>query len=200
MGLCSTLVWQWVHRLQVLSCLPITTSQTLVVLTTEAAKLDVHTLVTSRLDYCNSLLIGINKSLITRLQNLQRTSARIIVKRRKFDSITPELIALHWLHIQQRIKFKVLLLLVYKAHHKQPPSYISDLFQLQSTRRQLRSSSSSSHFIVPRTRRVSFVDRSLSCLRSQRIEHSSNHIKDAQTADIFKKLLKSYLFEQVYCN
>ena len=56
--------------------------------TTVAAKLAVHTLVTCRLDNCNSLLIGINKSLITRLQNVQRTFARIIVKRRKYDTIT----------------------------------------------------------------------------------------------------------------
>ena len=62
-------------------------------LTTEAAQLAVHTLVTSRLDYCNSLFTGINKSLITRLQNVQRTSARVIV----MTLITPELIALHWL-------------------------------------------------------------------------------------------------------
>ena len=145
-------------------------------LTAKAAKLAVHTLVTSRLDYCNSLLIGINKSLITRLQNVQRTSARIIVKRRKHDSVTPELIALDWLPIQQLIKFKVLLL-VYKAPHKQSPSYISDLFQLQPTRRQLRSSSSSSHFIVPRTHRVSFADRSLSCFGPKEWNTLPNHIK-----------------------
>ena len=42
-------------------------------LTTDATKLAVHSLVTSRLDYCNSLLSGINKSLLTRLQNVQRT-------------------------------------------------------------------------------------------------------------------------------
>ncbi len=56
---------------------------------------------------------------------------RIIVKRKKYDSITSELIAL-----QQRIKFKVLLL-VYKARHKHSPSYTSDLLQLQPPRRQI---------------------------------------------------------------
>ncbi|PIK42617.1 hypothetical protein BSL78_20543 [Apostichopus japonicus] len=131
-------------------------------LTTEAAKLAAHTLVTSRLDYCNSLLIGVNKSLITKLQNVQRTSARIIAKRKKYDSVTSELIALHWLPMQQRIKFKVLLL-VYKAHQKQSPSYISDLLQLQAPRRQLRSHISSPHFTVPRTSAVSLADRSFSC-------------------------------------
>ena len=143
-------------------------------------------------------MIGIKKSLITRLQNVQCTSACIIVKQRKYDCITPELIALHWLPIQQHIKCKVLL--VYKAHHKQLRSYISDLFQLQPTRRQLRSSSSSSHFIVPRTCSLSFADHSVSCFGPKEWNTLPNHIKDVQTVDIFKKLLKSYLFEQVYCN
>ncbi|XP_071849869.1 uncharacterized protein [Apostichopus japonicus] len=144
-------------------------------LTTEAAKLAVHTLVTSRLDYCNSLLIGVNKSLITKLQNVQRTSARIIVKRKKYDSSH---IGTHCSslapYIQQRIKFKVLLL-VYKAHHKQSPSYISDLLQLQAPRRQLRSYTSSPHFIVPRTHAVSFADRSLSCYGPKEWNTLPNH-------------------------
>jgi hypothetical protein len=68
-------------------------------LTVDATKLAVHTLVTSRLDYCNSLLIGISQKLKRRLNNVQRTAARLITKKRKFDSITPELIKLHWLPI-----------------------------------------------------------------------------------------------------
>ena len=38
------------------------------ILTTESTKLVVHTLVTSRPDYCNSLLAGINSGLLKRLQ------------------------------------------------------------------------------------------------------------------------------------
>ena len=57
-------------------------------LTDDATKLAIHTLVTYRLDYCNSLLIGSSSHLQRNLQNIQRTSARMITKRRKFDSIT----------------------------------------------------------------------------------------------------------------
>ena len=166
-------------------------------LTTEATKLAVHTLVTSRLDYCNSLLIGVSRSLITSLQNVQRTSARIIAKRAKYDSITPVLIDLHWLPIQQRIQFKALLL-VYKALHKQSPSYISDLLQLHLPQRRLRSSTSALQLLEPRTHSVSFADRSISCFGPREWNTLPNHIKTAKTVDAFKKLLKCHLFHQVY--
>ena len=87
-------------------------------LTTEATKLAVHILVTSRLDYCNSLLVGVSDTLLKRLQNIQSTAARLITKKRKYDSITPELISRHWLPIRQRIAFKILVL-VYKSLHQQ---------------------------------------------------------------------------------
>ena len=61
---------------------------------------------------------------------------------------------------------------------------------------------SSSQFIVPRTHQVSFADSSLSCFSPKEWNSLPKHINDAQTVDSFKKLLKSYLFEQVYmyCN
>ena len=86
-------------------------------------KLVILTLVTSRLDYCNSLLIGISLRLI------QRTSARLISKRRKFDSIASQLIELHWFPIKQRIDNKVLMF-VYKALHNQTPSDITNMIQI----------------------------------------------------------------------
>ena len=183
-----------------LSNLPTTISQNSrarKMLTTEATKLAVHTLVTSRLDYCNSLLIGITKSLETRLQNVQRTSDRIITKRRKFDSITPELINLHWLPIKQRIQFNVLVM-VYKAHHNQAPDYISDMRQLQSFRRHLRSSTSSPQFVVPRTHCITFADRSFSCYGPEKWNELPDNIKNAESITTFRNLLK-YLFLLIVC-
>ena len=49
-------------------------------------KLAVHTLVTSRLDYCNSLLAGINRGLLKRLQNVQRTAARLQGRSQTFQN------------------------------------------------------------------------------------------------------------------
>lgn len=68
-----------------------------------------HAFVTSRLDYCNSLYIGISQSCVNRLQLVQNAAARLLKDKRKCDHITPVLISLHWLPVQYRINFKVLL-------------------------------------------------------------------------------------------
>ena len=46
-------------------------------LTTEATKSAINALVTSRLDYCNSLLVNLPASQIFRLQRVQNNAARL---------------------------------------------------------------------------------------------------------------------------
>ena len=54
-------------------------------------------LVTSKLDYANCLLYGVNKVLLHRLQILQNSAACVILKMRKYDHISREREELHWL-------------------------------------------------------------------------------------------------------
>ena len=167
-------------------------------LTEDATKMAIHSLVTSRLDYCNSLLVGISKKFHNKLQNVQRTSARLIFRKRKFDSITSELInELHWLPIKQRIDYKILSL-VYKALHGQAPSDIIDMLQIRVTQRQLRSSCSDGTSLVePRTQCVSFGDRAFAAYAPRLWNKLPGQIKNC-TFEQFKKLLKSHLFQDAY--
>ena len=99
----------------------------------------VHAFVTSRLDYCNSLLYGISKHQLQKLQSIQNAAARLITGTRKFDHITPILFKLHWLPVEQRIKFKIILI-TFKIISGKCPEYLSPLIDTRVPRRTLRSS------------------------------------------------------------
>ena len=94
-------------------------------LTLDARKTLVHAFISSRLDYCNSLLSGVRDGLLKRLQSVQNAAARFIVGLRKFDHISPVLQNLHWLPIRKRISFKIAML-VFKCLHGLAPPYLSE--------------------------------------------------------------------------
>ena len=79
-------------------------------MTQESLVTIVHAFVTSRIDYCNSLLYGISDYNINRLQRIQNSAACIVTNTRKYDNITPILQKLHWLPVRQRIHFKIVLI------------------------------------------------------------------------------------------
>ena len=65
-----------------------------------------NALVSSRLDYCNSLLHNITDHNLNKLQVIQNTLCRVVKGVSRFDHITPHRKSLHWLPIKQRIQFK----------------------------------------------------------------------------------------------
>lgn len=69
----------------------------------------IHSFISSRLDYCNSLYLGVAQSCLSRLQLVQNAAARLLTKTRKRENFTPVLVDLHWLPIEYRVQFKVLL-------------------------------------------------------------------------------------------
>ena len=98
----------------------------------------INGLMMSRLDYCNSLFIGIPAKLVKQLQLTQNRAARILSLTSKFAHITPVMRDLHWLPVDKRIEFKVLLL-CYKCVNGLAPPYLSDLLSKYVPTRSLRS-------------------------------------------------------------
>ena len=72
----------------------------------------VNALVSSRLDYCNSLFRSFSSRHATWLQYVQNALARFVTGASKYTHITSSLRTLHWLPIRQRIIFKALVLIV----------------------------------------------------------------------------------------
>ena len=91
----------------------------------------IHALISIRLDYCNSILYNLPKNSILRLQRIQNQAARILTKTPCRDHITEVLIDLHWLRIEERIVYK-LLILTFKAFiDRTAPLYLCELIEQQ---------------------------------------------------------------------
>ncbi len=81
----------------------------------------VRSLILSRLDYGNALLLGANSTDLNRLQHFQNWAAKLIFSASKFDYASPFLKELHWLPVKERIQYKILLY-VFKCLNGQAPS------------------------------------------------------------------------------
>ena len=81
---------------------------------------------------------------------MQNTAACLISKTSRYDHISPVLKDLHWLPVEQRIKFKILTL-TFKALHNLAPKYIEDLLEVYKASRNLRSQNNSIRLFLPKT-------------------------------------------------
>jgi hypothetical protein len=111
-------------------------------LTTETATALVHAFISCRVDYCNSLFYCANSRVTRKLQSILNSAARLITGHRLYDHITPVLRdELHWLPVEQRLTFKVALMVrnclrgtgpVYLSRMLMPVTNITDRRHLRS--------------------------------------------------------------------
>jgi len=94
-------------------------------LTVDAAHALVRSLIHSRLDYCNSVLVGLPDYMINRLQSVLRSAARLVLQLPKRSHALERMQAeLHWLVYPHRLYYKVGVI-SYKCLHGLAPPYLS---------------------------------------------------------------------------
>ena len=116
-------------------------------LTHDASVLVANALVSSRLDYCNSLFRSLSKFNLLKLHCIQNNAARIVSNTSRYTSITPVLKKLHWLPVEQRTVFKTATL-VYKFLHTGFPRYFAPYLSSYSSSYGTRHSQSGGNFLV----------------------------------------------------
>ena len=120
----------------------------------DTAKLVVQALILSKLDYCNSLLVGTPECHLSHLQCVQNMACRVVYNLRKFNHVSSSMFSLHWLKVREHITFKIAYM-VYCCKMGLAPDYLIDLLPSATHNCLLRSSTSGS--IPPATCQTSLA-------------------------------------------
>ena len=166
-------------------------------LTESATKTVVTSCVLSKLDYCNSLLVGCPQKLIKPLQQVQNSAAKLIFRAKKTDHCTPLLRDLHWLPIEQRIKYKIACI-CFHVISGTAPLYISDLLQVYVPSRSLRSAADDRLFRIPKFHREKHGGRAFAHSAPQIWNSLPFSIRHSSSLPVFKSNLKTFLFKQYF--
>ena len=172
---------------QIRNSVPTATFQSLVV-----------ALVLSRLDYGNSVLIGLPIHLLRRLQSVQNTAARLIYRLRRFDHVTDALVSLHWLRVQERVVYKIAVL-TFKVLHGIAPAYLGPIVRVTDLpgRQSLRSASTN-RLVVPPFKLSTFGTRAFPVAGPRVWNSLPADVTSAPSLSTFRQRLKTYLFRQSF--
>ena len=147
----------------------------------------VSALILSKIDYCNALYLGLSATNLEKLQSVQNSAARLILKGNKFDrtSISKQIQELHWLRVKDRITFKVLLT-VHKSLNGIAPDDIQLKFKKLSSERVEK-------LVIP-TSNSRYGDKSISVRAPKLWNCLPQELRIECDINQFKKKLKTFLF------
>ena len=148
------------------------------------------------MDCNNATLYGLPAVQYNRLQRMFNIAARILTLTKRTEHITPILRSLHWLPIEKRVQYKILLL-TFKTVHNLAPPYLCELIKPYTNARHLRSSSMNL-LHVPKTRTKTFGDRAFSVAAPVLWNALPASVRSIDSVNVFKKRLKTILFNDAY--
>ena len=143
------------------------------------------------------LTAGLPAILLDHLQSVLNASARSIAGLCRSAHITDTLASFHWLHVHERIEFK-LAVFVYRALHDTAPRYLCDMLTCLAdvpSRSHLRSSTSSQLVVRP-SHLVTIGDRSFSSAGPRLWNSLPDDVTAASSLLEFLRKLTTHLFRQ----
>ena len=145
----------------------------------------VTSLVLPKIDYGNSLYYNINSNMITKLQYVQNSAARIVFNRRKYDHASDLMKGLHWLPVKERIIYKINLL-IHKCLFGIAPYDLCHLLVFDPLRTCKLKSINKSH--------SSWGDRAFSTYAPKVWNKLPHALRTEPSTDKFKTLLKTPVY------
>ena len=163
----------------------------------------VKTLILSRIDYCNSLYVGVTSAILKKLQNSLDSAVRCIYNIRDWSTdLTPYYKKSHILPVRLRIKYKTCLL-VHKALEGTAPPYIQELISLyhhQTNKKSLRSFSDKRLLRRSQINETKISRRMFSFHAPLIWNALPMDIRHCHDREIFKTKLKTLYFSDIDCN
>ena len=133
--------------------------------------------------------------------NVLNTCARLICNESKYCHLTSLLMELHWLPIELRIEFKIILI-VFKIFKGLAPSYLSSLITRKpESRYNLRNSSDKTLLSYPSFKsKATIGDRAFIFAAPKLWNNLPRDIRESSSINSFKSKLKTFLFQKEFCN
>ena len=164
-------------------------------LSLDLAKQIAVALVSSKLDYCNSLFHNMPEKDIARLQRVQNCLAKVVTNAPRFSRSVRILKRLHWLPVKFRIHFKICAI-TFRTLKENQPAYPADLLIRPRCSKYLHSTNSN-RFVVPRIK-TETGSRAFSISGPALWNALPVPIRNAKTILTFRKLLNFHLFDLAF--
>ena len=145
----------------------------------------------------NSILFGLSKSALHRLQLAQNHAARLLTGTRLSEHITPVLHSLHWLPVESRKRYKIAVLTFKCLTGDDSPIYLRELLHSYTPARDLRSASDKRVLVQPLAK-TTYGSRAFSRSAPQIWNALPSSLRSCTTLSCFKKQLKTHLFREYY--
>ena len=169
-------------------------------MSTKTAPMVACAIVSSRLDYCNSVLAGMSDANFKKWERVQYSLARVVTGMPVYsrDHMIPVLAKLHWLPIRARVSFKIATTII-KVRQMGRSSYLAELIEDAVPSRTLRSSASRQCTLKESRTVLCHGTRAFRQTAAKTWNSLPDDVRLADKLETLRSRLKTHLHRLSYC-